>query len=199
MVTALGASPGLRGVRPSELRAALASFGEEVQAAARPVFAKLEASRAAQLARVTELEPALATGDPRRGGEVFVSAKANCAACHAIAGQGGAVGPDLTKIGSVRTARDLLEALIAPSTTFARGYEPFIVTTKDGHTFSGVVARETAEAIVLVTGPRQEEHIERSNIDRLRPGDVSVMPDGLDAQLSKQEVADLVAYLKALK
>jgi hypothetical protein len=61
------------------------------------------------------------------------------------------------------------------------------------------VKRDTPEEIVLITKPDQEVRIPRSEIDEVRPGTVSVMPGGLDQQLSAQELADLVAFLRACK
>ncbi|HVY69030.1 MAG TPA: hypothetical protein VHH73_03840, partial [Verrucomicrobiae bacterium] len=59
-----------------------------------------------------------------------------------------------------------------------------------------VVRRDAADEIVLVTGPDAEVHIARNDISEMRPGTVSVMPQGLDEQLNRQELADLVAFLK---
>src|SRR5206468_12467762 len=67
--------------------------------------------------------------------------------CHTVQGEGGRVGPDLSRIGASRSDRDLLEAILFPSASFARGFEPFVVATDDGRIYSGVVARETADAL----------------------------------------------------
>ena len=76
-------------------------------------------------------------GDVRRGQLVFNSEKAACFTCHAIGYRGGNVGPDLTKIGQVRTERDLLEAILFPSASFVRSYEPVVVATTDGKVLNG--------------------------------------------------------------
>jgi len=78
-----------------------------------------------------------------------------------------------------------------------RSYEPVIVSAKSGDEFSGVLRKDSADEVVLATGPNTEQHISRSDISDIRPGTVSVMPSGLADQLSKQEVADLLAFLKA--
>jgi len=111
----------------------------------------------------------------------------------------GNVGPDLTAIGTVRAERDLLESIIYPSASFVRSYEPMIVHTKSDEEFSGVLKKDAADEVILATGPNAEARILRSDITDMRPGTVSVMPAGLDEQLTKQELADLVAFLKATK
>jgi putative heme-binding domain-containing protein len=105
----------------------------------------------------------------------------------------------LTSIGQVRTERDLLEAIVFPSASFVRSYEPVIVATKAGEELSGVLRREAAEELILATGPETEVRIARADVADLRPGQVSVMPQGMDEQLTRQELADLLAFLKNTK
>jgi putative heme-binding domain-containing protein len=130
---------------------------------------------------------------------VFNSPKAACASCHAIGYLGGNLGPDLTRIGQTRTERDLLEAVVFPSASFVRSYEPVTVATKDGKVLNGLVRRDAADEVVLATGANEEARIARGDIDEMRPGTVSVMPAGLDQQLTTQDIADLLAFLKACK
>ena len=141
----------------------------------------------------------LSAGDVRRGQLVFHSEKAACFSCHAIGYRGGNVGPDLTKIGSVRAERDLMEAIVFPSASFVRSFEPIAVATTDGKVFNGLLRGENADELILATGVNQETRVARRDIDELRPSTVSVMPAGLDQQLTPQELADLVAFLKACK
>ncbi|MEO7297870.1 MAG: c-type cytochrome, partial [Verrucomicrobiota bacterium] len=148
-------------------------------------------------AHIDELLAALKNGDIRRGQNIFNSAKAACSSCHAIGYSGGKVGPDLTKIGTVRTERDLLEAVVYPSASFVRSFEPMIVATKSDEDYSGVLKKDAPDEIVLVTGPNAEVKIARADIKEMRPGTISVMPAGLDEQLTKPELADLLAFLKA--
>jgi putative heme-binding domain-containing protein len=112
---------------------------------------------------------------------------------------GGNVGPDLTAIGTVRTETDLIEAVLFPSASFVRSHEPWIATCKDGEEYSGVLRGETPEEIVLATGPGADVRVPRSTLVELRPGAVSTMPAGLDEQLSRQDLADLLAFLKNTK
>ena len=153
-----------------------------------------------QQARLAELQDVLAGGEIQRGRDLFFgNKKAICATCHAVQGQGGKFGPDLTKIGAIRSPRDLLEAIVFPSASFARGYEPFTVATDEGQVISGIIARETADAIYLFNNSRVEVRVSRSSIESLSQSAVSIMPEGMDVQLGPQELADLIAFLGSLR
>jgi putative heme-binding domain-containing protein len=88
---------------------------------------------------------------------------------------------------------------VFPSAGFARGYEPYVVATRGGKVHAGILRRETVDAVYLVTADRAEVRIPRADIDSIEPGKVSIMPQGLDAQLSRQELADLIAFLRSLR
>jgi putative heme-binding domain-containing protein len=141
----------------------------------------------------------LKDGDVRRGQLVFNSAKAACASCHAIGYLGGKIGPDLTHIGKIRADRDLLEAIIFPSASFVRSYEPVQVTTTRGKIHNGLVRKDSPEEVVLTTSATEEIRIPRKEIEDIQPSKVSIMPAGMDKVLSTQELADLVAFLRACK
>jgi len=199
LVKNLGISSALPSLRIDALKLHLAKFGAPVQSAAQGLYVRLNADIAKQKARIDELATRIASGDPRRGQLVFHSEKAACFTCHAIGYRGGNVGPDLTKVGQVRSERDLLEAIVYPSASLIRSYEPVLVATADGKVQNGLLRNETSDEILLVTGANQEARIPRADIEEIRPSSVSVMPAGLDQQLSTQELADLVAFLRACR
>jgi putative heme-binding domain-containing protein len=199
LVAALQHAPARSTLRIETLEPLLAKFGARVRPLAEDLYATLREDRAQQTARLETLSSSLADGDVRRGQEVFNSPKAACASCHAIGYLGGKVGPDLTRIGQIRSGRDLLEAIAFPSASFVRSYEPVTVATKDGRVTSGVLRADSAAEVVLATGANQEARIARDDIEEMQPGTVSVMPAGLDQQLTPQELADLVAFLKACR
>ncbi len=198
LVASLKASKALASVRVDLLRQRLAQFPPGVQEAGHELLKLLNVDPAEQAAHLESLLAELKPlgGDVRRGQAVFNSQKTACSTCHAMGYLGGKVGPDLTSIGQIRTERDLLEAVVYPSASFVRSFEPVIVETKDDEEYSGVVARDTADELVLITGADTKARVAKSDIAQMRPGTVSVMPSGLADQLSRQELADLLTFLK---
>ena len=130
-------------------------------------------------------------GDPTHGKAVFVE---RCASCHRLGGEGFALGPDLV---SVRTSgrESLLVNILDPNRQVAPSYLNYTVETRDGRTLSGLIANESATAITL-RGPNGLENIVlRPNIDRLQTQGQSVMPEGLEAGMKMQDMADLLAWI----
>jgi putative heme-binding domain-containing protein len=200
LVAALARSAGLKSLQAEGLLAALEPYSEAVRRKAEPLLQQLSVNTQKRQARLAELQDVLAGGEIQHGRDLFFgNKKAICATCHAVQGQGGKFGPDLTKIGAIRTARDLLEAIVFPSVSFARGYESFTVATDDGQVISGIIARETADAIYLFNSARVEVRVARSSIESLAQSNVSIMPEGMDVQLGRQELADLIAFLQSLR
>ncbi len=197
LLSALKGSPARASLRVESLKPRLAQFGPAVQRRADELYVVLQGDVSKQTARLEQLLSSLKEGDVRRGQVVFNSSKASCSACHAIGYLGGNVGPDLTHIGKIRAERDLLESIVFPSASLVRSYEPIQVTTKSGKVYNGLLRKDAPEEIVLATGVNQEARIGRADIEDVQPSGVSIMPAGLDGQLTPRELADLVAFLKA--
>ena len=94
---------------------------------------------------------------------------------------------------------DILESILFPSASFVRGFESVTVTTTAGLEVTGILSRETPEAVYLKTTQREEVRVPRKEIDELRPSKLSIMPTGLDKVLTVSELRDVVAYLQSLK
>jgi putative heme-binding domain-containing protein len=200
MLAALEQAPGRSNVRPDVLRPRLAKYPPPVRERGEALLASLQADSVQQARRLDQLLAGMiGGGDIRRGQTLFNNPKAACASCHAIGYRGGKLGPDLTSIGQIRSERDLLEAIVFPNASFVRGYEPLVVTTTAGAMHSGVLTAERPDELVLTIGESQEARIPRAQVVDMRPGAVSVMPSGYGDQLSRQELADLVAFLKGTK
>jgi putative heme-binding domain-containing protein len=197
LVDALKNAPAKTSLRLDTLKPRLARFGPGVAPAAQELYAGLEQSLAQQTAQLEGILSSLKSGDIRRGQLVFNSTRAACITCHEIGYVGGHVGPDLTRIGRIRTERDLLESILFPSASFVRSYEPVVITTRSGKVLNGLIKHETAEEIELALSGTETVRLPRSSVEEIQPSKVSVMPAGLDKQLSKQELADLVTFLKA--
>ena len=172
-------------------------FPPEVYPAIEPTVTKLLAQKEQQAARLAELEPELANGDATRGKAAYLEGKAACITCHKVGDAGRAVGPDLTTIGRIRTRRDFLESMLYPSESIARDFESYGVTLKDGAMHLGLIQRETADTVYVTNVAGEEIPLQRSAIDKIEPVPVSIMPQGLDQALSKQELLDMIAFLKA--
>lgn len=143
------------------------------------------------------VELARKEGDPSRGEIHFRSASLGCMRCHALAGAGGAVGPDLASIGATAQPDFLVEHLILPSKSVKEGFAALEFLTKDGDALSGIRVRENAQEIVLRDTSGEEIVIRKSQIQKQR--DIrTLMPVGLTDTLSDSQLADLVRFLMEL-
>jgi putative membrane-bound dehydrogenase-like protein len=199
LVESLAKSPALAGIPVDRLREAFKNYPSEVQSAAKKMFERSTPDERDRAGKLESLARSSAGGDAAKGEEIFFGSRAACSACHRIAGKGEKIGPDLSKIGEVRTRRDLVEAIVFPSVSLARGFESYSAVTKDGRVTSGLLGRETAAAIYLRATDRSETRVERRDIDELVPSPTSIMPQGLEKSLSPAELRDVVAYLESLK
>jgi hypothetical protein len=86
--------------------------------------------------------------------------------------------------------------IIFLSASFVRSYEPMPVTTKSGEVINGVFLKDAPDEMVLATRINQEARIPRENYEDVQPRTISIMPAGLDQQLTPREQADLVAFFK---
>jgi putative membrane-bound dehydrogenase-like protein len=199
LVTALGKSPGLENLTAERLKQILADYPSDVQVAAEPLVKRLSANVEEQRARLEQLATLLQGGDPARGKAVYLSKKASCSACHRVGNEGAFLGPELTKIAQIRSRIDLLESVVFPSATFARGYESYAVVTDSGQIYTGILSRETADAVYLRTAQREEIRIGRKSIEQMAPSKLSIMPQGFDKLLTPDELRDLFAFLQTLR
>ncbi len=199
LIENLKTAKAISSLRPEIVKPKLKKFPEPVQKKAQELFAMLGPDRAKQEEHLDQLLHQLPRGDIRRGQLIFNNPKVACSSCHAIGYRGGHVGPDLTSVGTIRTQRDLLESIVYPSASFVRSFEPMVVMTKGGDDYTGILRTDSAEEVVLVTGPETQVRIARADIVDMHQGAVSLMPQGLETQLSLQELADLVTFLKNTK
>ncbi|MBY5958661.1 HEAT repeat domain-containing protein [Membranicola marinus] len=180
-----------------DLTNVLKGYPTSVQQSAEPLMETLRQQNANRLSQLHAMEEGLVKGDVGRGRDLFFG-KAICSTCHAIGQDGDDFGPDLTNIGAIRSKHDLLEAIAFPSVSFAREYETYVIKTAE-RTYTGVLKESLAEDVVVVkTAPGQEIRIAREDILSMEPGDLSLMPPGLDQALSNQELSDLIAFMEAL-
>lgn len=147
----------------------------------------------------TLAEQVASRGRATEGEKHFQLGKGSCIACHKIGETGRALGPDLSKIGSIRQARDVLESILFPSNTLARDYEAHVIELRDGQTVMGVIRSHTAEGLLVMDVAGQERSLAHDHIVSDTPLTTSLMPMGLDGTMTEQELLDLVAYLCGLR
>jgi putative membrane-bound dehydrogenase-like protein len=197
LLGALQNAPAVAACQSQVLRAVFAKLPPNLQPEGEALLTRLNLDTTHQRARLDAIAAELPPGDVRRGQGVFNSAKGTCTTCHATGYLGGKFGPDLTSIGQVRNERDLLEAVVFPSASFVRSYEPMVVRMKGGAELTGIVRGESGDTVTLASGPGVEQRLSRAEIAEMQPGTISLMPQGFDQILTRQELADLIAFLKA--
>ncbi len=199
LVESLSQSPASSALRADLLRACLTSFPEDIRQQGEELLARLNVDLAEQQAHLQQLQASLLAGDVRRGQAVFNSSKAACSTCHQMGYLGGKLGPDLTRIGQIRSPADLLESIVYPSASFVRSYEPTLVITHSGKSLTGIMTKDSSDEVILVSEPDRPIRIGRDEIDEVLPGRISVMPTGMDKVLTPQELADIIAFLSATR
>ncbi len=138
------------------------------------------------------------SGDAARGEKVYRRADMFCTKCHAIAGAGGQVGPDLVSIGASAPVDYLVESILLPSKAIKENYHCLIVETKVGKILSGIKVRETKTELVLRNADDLEVTIPISQIETRETSKHSLMPEGLADPLTRSELVDLVRFLSEL-
>jgi putative heme-binding domain-containing protein len=186
-------------LNPTEFSDVIKRYPPELLDLANPLLMRLRQRDAEQQQRLEQLLPIVTQGDARRGRAVFMSEKAKCSVCHRIGDEGGKIGPDLSRIGRIRQNRDLLEAIVFPSSSLVRDYEPFNIVLADGKVMSGLILGETKDTIALQQQIGEPVAISRKEIEEIVPSTISMMPNGLDQAITKDELADVIAFLKSLK
>ncbi|MCA9213652.1 MAG: c-type cytochrome, partial [Planctomycetales bacterium] len=143
-----------------------------------------------------EMKSVLAmSGDVGRGQIAF---RKVCVSCHQLEGHGTPVGPDLAPLRN-RGAEFLLTNIIDPSREVDARYEAFNVVTKDGRTFQGIVIKDDESTVSLLQSDGKRIDIAKDDVDLLQATGKSLMPDGLEKELTAQGVADIIAYLISLE
>jgi putative membrane-bound dehydrogenase-like protein len=164
---------------------------DKVVERARKIFQNAAASDRAQVVAAYR-DVINLKGNVDHGKQVFEDA---CAKCHLPRKQGGRVGPDLSGI-NMKSKEELLTAILDPSAAIESRFVNYLVTTKDGRMYDGVLANETPGAITLRGGAEEDVTILRSNIAEIRASSISLMPEDIEKALSKQDLADVIAYLR---
>ena len=134
-------------------------------------------------------------GDVTRGKETFTRA---CSRCHALDGVGVAVGPNLATVRN-HPASELLEDIILPSKSIEHGFESYVAELASGDIVDGIMSAQTSATITLRQEQGRETVIARQDIKSMRVSTVSMMPEGLEKQITVSQMADILTFLKAVR
>ncbi|MEM7476846.1 MAG: hypothetical protein AAF483_17825 [Planctomycetota bacterium] len=145
---------------------------------------------------VTQQLQSLPAGDALRGMQVFRSSKTGCSSCHRVGYHGGSIGPELTRIGGTRTEEALLEAVLFPNARIEQSYRATQVLTDDDQVLNGI-ATDLGSSLRLQLTAERSILLPKSSILQMKPSPTSIMPSGISDQLTPQQLADLLTFLKA--
>ena len=133
-----------------------------------------------------------------KGKGIFVATL--CASCHAMRGEGGVAGPDLTQLGSRFSYNDMLTSIIEPNKTISDQFGTTVFTLKNGSSTMGRIISQDAEKYIVSQNPfapQQTKEIKKAEVSSTRVSEVSPMLAGLINRLNADELKDLLAFLKA--
>ena len=139
---------------------------------------------------------ATVAGDAPHGQQVF---RAQCAGCHRIDGTGGRLGPDLSRIGVARARGALVNRVRGATEDFLSGYEPVIITLKNGQTVRGVRKNGDLFSVQIMDGRERIQGYLKSDVQQVVDGKQSAMPVFGPDRLNESDLNDLLAYLATLK
>jgi putative heme-binding domain-containing protein len=142
---------------------------------------------------IAKFRPALdGSLSAERGKEAF---KKHCATCHRFQGEGTEVGPDLRTVQE-RTPDQLLEQILDPGREVNPAYINYTVAMTDGRILTGIIAGESATSITLKRAEGATDTILRSQIDEMISTGLSIMPEGLEKDVTAEQLADIITYIR---
>jgi putative membrane-bound dehydrogenase-like protein len=136
-------------------------------------------------------------GDAQKGEALFKSQ--SCVACHTTADGQTPKGPHLFEIGKRYKPAELVESILKPSVKLAQGYETYQFVMVDGKVVSGFVVSERADSTIIREADGRQRELKKSEVEEKVIQKISAMPEGIVANLSPEQLADLIAYLQSLK
>lgn len=166
----------------------------DVRARAERVFAS--AGNSDRSAVVESYREALnAAGDVEAGRQVFLKV---CAACHKLQGAGHEIGPNLASLRN-RGPETILVNVLDPNREVNPQFVNYLAVTTEGLTLTGMIAAETANSLTLQRAENQRDTVLRGELESLESTGASLMPEGLEKDVSVKAMADLIAYLLSVK
>lgn len=191
-------SPFLGTIEESAIRSAFSGFpARVVEETLLPAVRAAAAADDSRRRRLEDLASAATRGRPGEGRRLW--AESSCQSCHSAGGMGAAIGPDLSRIGAARTARDILESILFPDATLVRDFETHLIETAGGEVHAGRLLREDRGAVTLVDAAGNLQSLPLASVVGRGISPRSLMPVGLELAMSEQQLLDLVAWLTSLR
>lgn len=134
-------------------------------------------------------------GDVTRGKAVFTKV---CATCHQLEGVGHAIAPNLAAMQN-RGPEAILTNVLIPNREVNPQYLNYALITTDGRALTGMISAETATSVTLKRADNATDTVLRIDIEELRSTGVSLMPEGMEKQVDKQAMADLIEYIQSIR
>ena len=139
------------------------------------------------------------TGDKSRGQLIYFSDNARCRNCHDASDREQSIGPTLREINKkLAKPADLLQHVLQPSLKVEEPFAAYAALTADGRAINGLMAQQTDKEIVLKTAEKKLVRLGRDQLAELRKSQKSLMPDQLLSDMTAQQAADLLEYLRSL-
>ena len=138
-------------------------------------------------------------GNAQKGETLYDTKLAACASCHQIGNTGGKLGPPLTSIGTGMTTSLIVESVLWPDRQVKEGYESAVMSLHSGKTILGNIVHETKNEVTLKEVATETEHVVKTSQIKSFKKTGSIMPKGMVAHLTKEELRDLLKYLGELK
>jgi putative membrane-bound dehydrogenase-like protein len=163
----------------------------KVRERAKKIFTDLTSPDRANVIKEYMYAPLVLKGDSAKGKQVFARV---CSTCHRLEGVGHSVGPELWALVNKSPAA-LMQEILDPNRNLDSRYVQYLAVTTRGQTFAGLLRTETATSITLLMQDGKTQTLLRTDLEELASTGKSLMPEGLEKELSKQDMADLLAYL----
>jgi putative heme-binding domain-containing protein len=186
-------------IKPHELSAAQlsqlrASRAAGIKVRVDKLFAQNQMAKREDV--VNAFQPAMTLrGDAAKGRQIYTE---RCLSCHRAEGQGHALGPDLVTVKTTGKEK-LLVNILDPNREVPPQFLAYAIDTKDGETYTGLVINETSNGVTLRMAFGQEKTVPRADIRKMESGGQSLMPEGLEAGLTPQDMANLLEFIIAAK
>jgi putative heme-binding domain-containing protein len=169
----------------------------EIKAEAAKLLPPAQGQNSAPLPPLSELLKM--KGDPANGARIFTNASPGCANCHVVNGRGVELGPNLSEVGAKLGKDALIESILEPSSGVSFGYEAWNFVLKNGDDVYGLLASETADEVAVKNIGGIITRLKKTDLASRQQSKLSIMPAGLQAAMTAQELVDLIEYLAALK